>query len=91
MVQFYIINLVNLFSTLFLIYQETLCYVCYIYKAKEINEENTEQSMLNYDSLCFKYFFLSVLAFMHILSSITNSVKWKGKLQIYIMCRYWHY
>ena len=45
-----------------------------------------------YDSLSFIHFCLSVLAFMPISCFITNSIKWEGKLQIYmyIMCRYMH-
>ena len=35
-------------------------------------------------------FFLSVLAFTPISRSTTNSIKWQGKLQIYIMFRYMH-
>ena len=31
---------------------------------------------------------LDLLAFMPISCFITNSIKWEGKLQIYIMCRY---
>ena len=52
MVQFCFIHLVNSFITIF----ETLCYVYYIYKAKEINEGNTVQSMLIYDSLSLRHF-----------------------------------
>ena len=59
MVQFYFINLDNLFIR-FLIYQETVCYVCYIYKDKELNVRNTVQGMLIYDSLSFKHFFFSL-------------------------------
>ena len=46
--------------------------------------------MLIYVSLSFKHFFLSVLAFMPISRFITNSIKWDGKLQLYIMCRCMH-
>ena len=69
-----------------MIYQEALCYVCYIYKVKEINDVNIVQNVLIYDSLSFIHFFLSVLAFMPISRFKTNAIKWEGKLQIYIMC-----
>ena len=34
--------------------------------------------------------FISVLAFMPISCFIINSVKWEGKIQIYMICRYMH-
>ena len=61
-----------------------------IYKVKEINDGNSIQSVLIYDSLSFRHFFLSVLAFMPISGFIINVVKCEGNLQISIMCRYMH-